>query len=146
MEQERPVGDVLDEDAVELARGSGDRVDVVRVGREHRDVADLRPVLDADEVDRVEQAALLGDCRGERGERARRVWQVHAKRCAELRRGMRDASPQSDRPSVLVDVDVAAAGSAGSPGIVRTSPQKATSQPAPVYALHAADRQRVAAR
>ena len=69
--QERAVGDVLDLDAVDRADGRDDPVDVLLVGREHGHVADLRAVLDADEVDRAERAAGVADRRREPGERSR---------------------------------------------------------------------------
>jgi hypothetical protein len=53
---------------------------VGRVGGEDGDVADLRAPLDADEVDRVEQAAGVADRLGQAGERARPVVEVDAER------------------------------------------------------------------
>ena len=70
MQEERPVGDVDDLDPVDLADGVEDPVEVRRVGRQDRDVADLVAGLDANEVDRAEEAFGVGDRVGERGERA----------------------------------------------------------------------------
>jgi hypothetical protein len=66
--QERPVGGVLDRDAVHRLHRLHDRVGVLRVRRLEGDVADLRAAVDADEVDRVEQAAGVADRGGEVGE------------------------------------------------------------------------------
>ena len=69
MHQESPVGDVHDLDPVELVHGLGDAPHVLGVVREHRDVADLRPALGTNEVDRAEQAAGLADRLGQPRER-----------------------------------------------------------------------------
>ena len=61
VEQERPVGDVLDLDPGERAHRLDDACDVRVVGGEHGHVADLLAVLDPDEVDRAEQAARVAD-------------------------------------------------------------------------------------
>ena len=76
VEQERPVGDVLDLDARQRAHGRDDRLDVVGARRVDRDVADLLALLDADEVDRAEVAAGVADRAGEVGERAGPVVEV----------------------------------------------------------------------
>ena len=56
MQQERPVGDVLDLDARRAPRtASTIALACAGVAREDRDVADLGAALDADEVDRAEQ-------------------------------------------------------------------------------------------
>ena len=62
---------LIDLDARHLVHGVGDRVHVRGVVREHGDVADLRPALDPDEVDRAERAAGLADRLGEAREGAR---------------------------------------------------------------------------
>ena len=69
MEQEGAIGDVLDLDAVERANGVGDPPEVIGVRRLHGDVADLPTWLDADDVDRPEQAAGVSDRLGEPRER-----------------------------------------------------------------------------
>jgi hypothetical protein len=51
---------------------------VLGVVREHGDVADLRAALDADQVDRTEQAAGLADRLGKASERARMVLESDA--------------------------------------------------------------------
>ena len=102
--EERAVGDVLDDDAVERAappRRSGRCAPAS--AREHGDVADLRAALDADEVDRVEQAVLLRDRGRERGERARAIREVDAQRCAELRRRVGDGYHGSSVLLVVVE-------------------------------------------
>ena len=81
--QERPVGDVLDLHPVERANGLDDAIEVPLVRREHADVSDLLPVLDADEVDRVQQASGLADRLGEECERARSVREMHPECRAE---------------------------------------------------------------
>ena len=90
MHEERAIRDVLDEDAVEVAHRLDDAADVLCVAREDRHVAHFRPVLDANEVDRVEQRVVVRDRGCERRERAGTIRQVHAQRRAELRRGMSD--------------------------------------------------------
>ena len=73
MKQERTVGDVLHLDAVERSHGLDDRL-LVRLSRgKHGDVPNLHPPLDADEVDRVEQAACVADRLCEPRERPRTV-------------------------------------------------------------------------
>jgi hypothetical protein len=59
MEQERPVGDVFDLDAVDCATGADDRIGMIRVRREDRNVTHLAVGLRADEINRVEQAPLV---------------------------------------------------------------------------------------
>ena len=86
--QERPVGDVLDLDAVDRADALDDPLEVVGVGRVDGDVAHLGRLLDADEVDRAERAAGLADRLREPCERARGVGEPHADRGAERRREM----------------------------------------------------------
>ena len=88
MDQEGPVRDVLDLHAVECPDGLDDPLDVVLVVREHRHVTDLLPVLDADEVDRIEQPAGTGDRLGQQRERSRPVLEVDAQGRAEGRRRM----------------------------------------------------------
>ena len=80
MQVEGAVRDVLDLDAGERADGVEDRLEVRRIGCEDGDVADLRAALDADEVDRVEQAARVADRLGQPGERAGPVVEVDAER------------------------------------------------------------------
>ena len=65
VEQERPVGDVLDLDARERVDGGDDLLDVVGARGVDRDVADLLALLDADEVDRAEAAAGVADRAGD---------------------------------------------------------------------------------
>ncbi len=83
MEQEGAVGDVDDLDALDLADGVDDQVEVVLVVGEDRDVADLRRLLDADEVDRSERAARFADRRRQARERAGPVVDAHADGGAE---------------------------------------------------------------
>ena len=64
-------------------QASDDLVRVGRVRREHADVADLARRLDADEVDRVEQAARVGDRARKVGEAARPVVEADAEGEAE---------------------------------------------------------------
>ena len=89
VQEKGAVGDVLDLDAVLGADRSDDPGDVRLVRCEDGDVADLLAVLDADEVDRVERPAGLADRRGEPGEGAGAVVEVHAEGGAEGGRGVR---------------------------------------------------------
>ena len=83
VEQERPVGDVLDLDALDLVGGGGDRLDVVGVPGEDGHVADGEARLRADEVDRAERGARVRDHARQLGERAGAVLQAHPQRRAE---------------------------------------------------------------
>ena len=85
MDQEGPVRDVLDLDAVECPDGLDDPCDVALVVCEHGHVTDLLPVLDADEVDRIEQPAGTGDRLGQQRKRSRPVLEVDAQGRAEGR-------------------------------------------------------------
>ena len=91
VEQERPVGDVLDLDPVDRAAGADDRVGMVRVRREDGHVAHLAARLGADEIDRVEQPARVGDRAGEIGEGARAVVETDAEGNRERRGVVRHA-------------------------------------------------------
>ena len=71
--------------AVERAHRGDDRLLVRLPGGEHGDVADLLAGLDADEVDRVEQAAGVADRLGEPREGAGPVVEMDPERRAELR-------------------------------------------------------------
>ena len=93
MEQQSPVGDALDVDAVLPADRVHDPGDVRLVDREHRHVAHLLAVLEPDDVDRVERAACLSDRGGQPGEGAGPVVEVHAERGAERGGGVRDSHP-----------------------------------------------------
>ena len=81
--EERPVGDVHDLHSVHRMNSFDDRVEVLLVVGEHGDVADLRRPLDADEVDRAEEAAGLADGGCEPGEGAGVVLDAHADGGAE---------------------------------------------------------------
>jgi hypothetical protein len=83
--EEDTVRDVDDLHALDGADGGDNGVEVPLVVGEDVDVADLRRALDADEVDRAEQAAGLADRRREAGERARMVLDPDADRGAEGR-------------------------------------------------------------
>ena len=78
MEQERPVGDVLDLDPVDRAARANDRVGMFRVRREDGDVANLAARLRANEIDRVEQPARVGDRPGEIGKGSSPVLETDA--------------------------------------------------------------------
>ena len=106
VEQQRPVGDLLDFDAVLRAHRLRDAGDVLLVDREDRHVADLLAVLEPDEVDRVEEPARLADRAGHPRERARAVVEMHAEGGAERRRGVRDGA---HRPSVRRGMGAASA-------------------------------------
>ena len=86
--QEGAVRDVLDLDALDSADALDDPLEVIRVGCVDGHVADLDPLLDADEVNRSERAAGLADRARETPERARRVRQAHANGGAERRGDM----------------------------------------------------------
>ena len=88
VQQEGPVGDVLDLDAGQRLHGGDDLLDVVGARRVDRDVAHLLALLDADEVDRAEAPARVADHAGDVGEGTRTVVQMHAERGAEGRRRM----------------------------------------------------------
>ena len=83
VQQERPVGDVLDLDAGHRLDGGDDLLDVVGARGVDGDVADLLALLDADEVDRAQVAAGLADRAGDLGERAGAVVEMDAQRGAE---------------------------------------------------------------
>ena len=89
MEQKRPVRNVFHIDAVDRAAGTDDRVRMIRVGREHGDVAHLAFFVCPDEVDRVQQSACVGDRAREIGERARTVLEANTEcereRCGVVR-------------------------------------------------------------
>ena len=85
VEQERPVGDVLDLDPVSRADRLDDPLDVRLVVGEHGDVAHLLAALDPDQVDRAEQPAGLADRARQPRERSRLVVEVDAQRGAEGR-------------------------------------------------------------
>ena len=74
---------LLDVDARHLARGADDRVGMDTVRGENVDVAHLAAGLDPHEVDRVEQAACVGDRPREVGEAPRPVVEADAHREAE---------------------------------------------------------------
>ena len=80
VQQKRAVGDALDLDARDVGSRRDDPVGMLGVGREHADVADLRPRVDANKVDRVEQPACVCDCARETGEAARAVVEPGPKR------------------------------------------------------------------
>ena len=63
--QERAVGDPFHLHPVQAANVLDDPVQVIGIGRVDRDVADLRPLLDPDEVDRPERAPCIADRAGE---------------------------------------------------------------------------------
>ena len=83
MDQEGPVREVLDHYAVERLDGLHDPCHVGLVGREHRHIANLLPMLDADEVDRVQQPARVGDRLGQVRKRSGPVLEVDAQGRAE---------------------------------------------------------------
>ena len=87
---ERPVGDRLDADAVDLLDRPHDRLAVRRVDARHGDVADDVRALDAHEVDRAEDAALVADRARDEPERARPLRQPDAHRDAVGRRRLED--------------------------------------------------------
>ena len=81
--EERAVGDALDLDAVDLADALDDPLEVVGVRGVDRDVADLHPALDPDEVDGPEGSSRLADRAREPPESARAVGDAHADRGTE---------------------------------------------------------------
>jgi hypothetical protein len=85
VQQEGPVGDVLDLDPLDRADALQDPLEVCPVRREHRHVANLVVALDANEVDGAEKAFGLADRRGQRGEGSGVILQPHAHRRAEGR-------------------------------------------------------------
>ncbi len=89
---------MLDLDAVHRADCVDDAREVLGVRREDRDVAHLFRVLDPDEVDRVQEAALFGDRLGDRGERARPVREVQPHGGTELRRRVSRRPPARLEP------------------------------------------------
>jgi hypothetical protein len=95
VQQERPVGDVFDLDAIDFAARADDRVGMVRVRREDRDVAHLAVDVRADKIDRVEQPARVGDRARETGERPRTVFETDAQRERERCGVMRDSASLS---------------------------------------------------
>ncbi len=90
----RPVGDGLDADAVDLLDRPHHRLAVRGVDARHRDVADDLPALDAHEVDRAEDAALVADRARDEPERARPLRQPDAHRDAVGRRRLQDGVPR----------------------------------------------------
>ncbi len=83
MQQERPVGDVLDLDARQRVHGGDDLLDVVGARGVDRDVADLLALLDPHEIDRAQVAARVADRARHVGERTRAVVQMHPQGRAE---------------------------------------------------------------
>ena len=81
--EERAVRDALDLDAVDLADALDDPLEVVGVRGVHRDVADLHPALDPDEVDGPEGSSRLADRAREPPESTRGVGDAHADRGTE---------------------------------------------------------------
>jgi len=83
--EKRPVRDVDDLGGTALADCCDDAREVRVVVGEYRDVAELRPPFDADEIDRAEQSAGLADRRREPRERARPVVEPDPERGTEGR-------------------------------------------------------------
>ncbi|MEX0675160.1 MAG: hypothetical protein WD067_10325 [Gaiellaceae bacterium] len=83
VEEEGAVGGMLDDDARDRPRGRDDALHVGRVAGEDRHVPHLLTARDADEIDRPEQAAGVGDRGGERRERAGVVVELDPQRRAE---------------------------------------------------------------
>ena len=83
MQQERPVGDMLNLDPDERLHGGDDLLQMVGARGIDRDVAYLLALLDPDEIDRSETSTGLADDRGNIGKRSRPVLQVHPQRGAE---------------------------------------------------------------
>jgi hypothetical protein len=81
--EEDAVRDMDHVHALHRADGGDDRVEVLLVVGEDVDVADLRRPLDANEIDRAEQAAGLADRGGQAGEGAGVVLDADADRGAE---------------------------------------------------------------
>jgi hypothetical protein len=79
---ERPVGDGLDADALELLDRADDRLAVRRVHARDGHVAHHPAAVDAHEVDRAEDAALRADRARDESERARPLRQPDAHRDA----------------------------------------------------------------
>ncbi len=100
MEEKRPIGDVQDLDPRQVRYGAEDALEVLGVARQHRDVADLVVALDANEVDRIQQTARVGDRGRERREGTRVVLEPYAKGGAERRRGMLDRNRRSHARSM----------------------------------------------
>ena len=141
VKQEGSVRDLIDLDSFDCPNGGDDAFEVLGVAGQDRDVPHFRTALDADEVDRPEQSAGLGDRAGEGGERAGVVLEPNAHRRTERRGGVRRrgrvpaGSRRHQSPTVRPAASTSipsAAGVAGSPGMVIRSPHRATSQPAPV--------------
>jgi hypothetical protein len=93
MEQERPVGDVLDPDAVDASHRCGDALELIGIDGQNGDVTNFLIAVDAYEVDGVEEAAFVGDRLRNRSERSGSVLEVHPQRRAELRRRVSDRRP-----------------------------------------------------
>ena len=109
MQEEGAIRHVVDLDAVDLAHGLDDPLDMGRVAGLDGDVAHLGGAVDSDEVDRAEQAAGLADCRREPRERSGPVLETDPDRRAERRRRVgwgcsRGHDPTIDRtrPGCLV--------------------------------------------
>ena len=83
VQQEGPVGEMDDLDALDSADRRDYSIELCCVGREDGDVADLRRAFDAHEVDRTERAACLGDRSREAGEGSGQVGKPHANGRAE---------------------------------------------------------------
>ena len=83
MEEERAVGDVLDFGGCHRSAGLHDRVRVFGVRGENTDIPDLVLRLDANEIDRVQLTAGIGNRAGKIRERSWTVLEANTKRQTE---------------------------------------------------------------
>ena len=91
MNQERAIRDRLNLDALDRIHRRHDTLDMRLVLSQDRDVANLVPALDADQIDRPQRRVLLPDHRRDPREASGRIGQPNPQNRAKRRRNVRHA-------------------------------------------------------